>query len=153
MVRTRIACRTASLLKLGMHADGTRDGGIWPPQIYNDPDPSPPLRGVASVMDVCVLTPTFFPVGGFNTHTFSAVFPQFRSNGSRQSHSFSGCPVSALAAAQQLPHLPLPLLLLLETWHRLWVWPADDWLFCLKSRLSCYVKVIVQLVLIRRDLP
>ncbi len=39
-----------------------------------------------------------------------------------------------------------------QTWHRLWVWPADDWLFCLKSRLSWYVRFIGQLVLRRREL-
>ena len=45
-----------------------------------------------------------------------------------------------------------PLLLLLQTWHLLWVWPADNWLFCLKSRLSFCVRFIVQLVLVRRKL-
>ncbi len=39
-----------------------------------------------------------------------------------------------------------------QTWHRLWVWPADDWLFCLKSRLSWCVRFIGQLVLRRREL-
>ena len=127
-----------------------RTGGIWHPQIYSDPDPSPQLRGVASVVDVGVLTPTFSPVRGFKTHTFSA---DFCLNGSLQSLSFSGRSVSALAAALQLPPLPLSLLLLHQTWHRLRMWPADDWLFCLKSRLYCYVRFIVQLVLMTREIP
>ncbi len=61
---------------------------------------------------------------------------------------FSGRSVSALAAAASSP-LPSPPS---QTWHRLWVWPADDWLFCLKSRLSWCVRFIGQLVLRRREL-
>ncbi len=41
-------------------------------------------RGVAPVGDVGVLTPTLFAMRGFNTHTFSAVFPQFRTNALQQ---------------------------------------------------------------------
>ncbi len=94
-----------------------------------------PARGVAPVGE----TPTLFPVRGFNTHTFSAVFLQFCTNALQHALRFSGRSVSALAAAASS-----------QTWHRLWVWPADDWLFCLKSRLSLWF--IGQLVLRRRDL-
>ena len=79
----------------------------------------------------------------FTTHTFSAVLHKRLTT---VAHFL--CLLSL-----QLPPLLLPLLLLLQTWHRLWVWPADDWLFCLKSRLSFSVKLIVQLVLIWRELP
>ena len=61
----------------------------------------------------------------------------------RRTHGGCGC---------FLPSLPLPLLLLLQTWHWLRVWPVDDWLFCLKSRLSCCVRFIAQLVLRRQEL-
>ena len=66
-----------------MCADGTGDGGGYdPPQFYSDPDLFPPLRGIASVVDVGVLPPMLFPVRGFKTNTFSALFPQFHSNAS-----------------------------------------------------------------------
>ncbi len=59
------------------------------------------------VGDVGVLTPTLFPVRGFNTRTFSAVFPQFCTNALQQSLlRFSGRSVSTLAAAASSP-LPL----------------------------------------------
>ena len=85
----------------------------------------------------------------FNTHTFSAVFPQVvqTSHYSRWVSLAALCPRSL-----RLPPLPLPLLLQLQTWHQLWVWPADDWLFCLKSRLSFCVRFIVQLVLMRWEI-
>ena len=51
-------------------------------------------RGVAPMGDVGVLTLTLFLVRQFNTHTLSAVFPRFCTNGSLQSFSFSGCSVS-----------------------------------------------------------
>ncbi len=99
------------------------------------------LRGVAPVGDVGVLTPTLFPVRGFNTHTF------FCTNALQQSLSVS---LAALCLRSlRLPPLPSPPS---QTWHRLWVWPADDWLFCLKSRLSWCVRFIGQLVLRRREL-
>ncbi len=56
----------------------------------------PTGRGVAPVGDVGVLTPTLFPVRGFNTRTFSAVFPQFCTNALQQSLlRFSGRSVCA----------------------------------------------------------
>ncbi len=64
-------------------------------------------RGVAPVGDVGVLTPTLFPARGFNTRTFSAVFPQFCTNAlTAVALRFSGRSVSALAAAASSP-LPL----------------------------------------------
>ncbi len=98
-------------------------------------------RGVAPMGDVGVLTPTLFPVRGFNTRTF------FCTNALQQSLSVS---LAALCLRSlRLPPLPSPPS---QTWHRLWVWPADDWLFCLKSRLSWCVRFIGQLVLRRREL-
>ncbi len=66
-------------------------------------------RGVAPVGDVGVLTPTLFPVRGFNTRTFSAVFPQFCTNALQQSLlHFSGRSVSGIAlAATASSSLPL----------------------------------------------
>ena len=66
------------------------------------------FRGVAPVGDVGVLTPTLFPVRGFNTRTFSAVFPQFCTNALLQSFlRFSGR--SVCQRSLRLPPLPLPL--------------------------------------------
>ncbi len=67
------------------------------------------LRGVAPVGDVGVLTPTLFPMRGFNTHTFSAVFTQFCTNALQQSLlGFSGRSVSGSALAVAA-YSPLPL--------------------------------------------
>ncbi len=60
-------------------------------------------RGVAPVGDVGVLTPTLFPVRGFNTRTFSAVLHKRLTAVALR---FSGRSVSALAAAASSP-LPL----------------------------------------------
>ncbi len=66
-------------------------------------------RGVAPVGDVGVLTPTLFPMRGFNTHTFSAVFTQFCTNALQQSLlGFSGRSVSGSALAVAA-YSPLPL--------------------------------------------
>lgn len=66
----------------------------------------PSARGVATMGDVGVLTPTLFPVRGFDTRTFSAVFPQFCTNALLQSLLRFCCrSVSALAAAASSPSL------------------------------------------------
>ncbi len=87
-------------------------------------------RGVAPVGDVSVLTPTLFPVRGFNTRTFFRFSAVLHKRLTAVALRFSGRSVSA---SSPLPSPPS------QTWHRLWVWPADDWLFCLKSRLSSCV--------------
>ncbi len=110
--------------------------------------PSDAARGVAPVGDVGVLTPTLFTMRGFNTHTFSAVFPQFCTNALQQSLLGFLWPLCVWECARCSCLLSPPS----QTWHRLWVWPADDWLFCLKSRLSWCVRFIGQLVLRRREL-
>ncbi len=85
--------------------------------------------------------------GCFNTHTFLGervqhphFFRSFVTNALQQSLSVS-------LAALCLRSLRLPPLPSLSN-----MTPADDWLFCLKSRLSWCVRFIGQLMLRRREL-
>ena len=81
---------------------------------------------------VGVLTTTLFPLRGFNTHTFSAIFTQFCTNSSLIRS------VSLAAVCLRLLQLPPLSSLSCSCFKHDTGFGTDrltDWLFCLKSHL------------------